>query len=155
MIKMSFIPPTTKRVEKHTNEKINNRILAMTIVNINKYKNSSPEDITKRIIELRKEWDTERFLEANAAVIVFISAIFTILFNINWAYLILFVSFFLLYHAVIGWCPPLPLIRRLNFRTPQEINREIMTLKFMRGDFNDLNYQEPLDFLSKLIIEEK
>jgi hypothetical protein len=31
---------------------------------------------------------------------------------------------FLLQHGLQGWCPPLPLLRRLGFRTRGEIDRE-------------------------------
>ena len=31
------------------------------------------------------------------------------------------VTGFLLQHAIQGWCPPVPLLRRMGFRTPREI----------------------------------
>jgi hypothetical protein len=34
----------------------------------------------------------------------------------------------LLWHAAIGWCPPLPVFRRLGFRTEREILAERETL---------------------------
>lgn len=43
---------------------------------------------------------------------------------------------FLLQHAVQGWCPPLPVFRRLGVRTAREIHEEILALKAMRGDFD-------------------
>ena len=43
---------------------------------------------------------------------------------------------FLLQHAVQGWCPPLPVFRRLGERTRKEINRENYALKALRGDFD-------------------
>ena len=44
-------------------------------------------------------------------------------------------SLFLLQHALQGWCPPLPLLRRLGVRTQAEIERERYALKAIRGDF--------------------
>ncbi|HET9942578.1 MAG TPA: hypothetical protein VFR05_04515, partial [Terriglobia bacterium] len=41
----------------------------------------------------------------------------------------------LLQHAVQGWCPPVPLFRRLGIRTQREIDEERYALKAMRGDF--------------------
>jgi hypothetical protein len=38
-------------------------------------------------------------------------------------------------HAVQGWCPPIPVFRRLGGRTRQEIDREKYALKALRGDF--------------------
>jgi hypothetical protein len=42
----------------------------------------------------------------------------------------------LFYHAVQGWCPPLPLFRRLGVRTQREIDAEIYALRLLRGDFD-------------------
>jgi hypothetical protein len=36
----------------------------------------------------------------------------------------LIVQGFFLQHAIQGWCPPLPVLRRLGFRTVQEIEEE-------------------------------
>lgn len=43
---------------------------------------------------------------------------------------------FLLLHATQGWCPPLPLFRRLGVRTRGEIEKEKFALRFLRGDFD-------------------
>ncbi len=45
------------------------------------------------------------------------------------------VAAFLLQHALQGWCPPLPLLRRLGIRTAAEIHDEIIALRILRGDF--------------------
>ena len=42
---------------------------------------------------------------------------------------------FLLQHALQGWCPPVPVFRRLGVRTTAEIDRERYALKALRGDF--------------------
>lgn len=46
------------------------------------------------------------------------------------------VTAFLFQHAIQGWCPPLPILRRLGFRTAREIDAERTALKALRGDFN-------------------
>ena len=48
------------------------------------------------------------------------------------------VLLFFLEHAIQGWCPPLPIFRRLHFRTRQEIEKERYALKYLRGDFDPL-----------------
>lgn len=45
------------------------------------------------------------------------------------------VGFFLLQHALQGWCPPLPIIRKIGVRTAEEINQEKTVFKLIRGDF--------------------
>ena len=44
---------------------------------------------------------------------------------------------FFLQHGVEGWCPPLPIFRRLGIRMQAEIEAERYALKALRGDFAD------------------
>lgn len=48
------------------------------------------------------------------------------------------VTIFLLQHAVQGWCPPVPILRKLGFRTSYEIEEERRALKALRGDFGSV-----------------
>lgn len=133
----SIIPPSTKRVELHTSKKSNCVIREVTLENIEHIINSTKNntEITERVEELNKEWDTERVLEANAAVFTLLSIVLGFLFSYYWFAFAGFISFFLLVHAVQGWCPPLPLIRKLGVRTPTEIYNEKTSIKLIRGDF--------------------
>ena len=62
---------------------------------------------------------------------------------------------FLLQHAMQGWCPPIPILRRMGIRTASEIDTERCALKVIRGDFDTL--PETKDQLSEgdigLIVE--
>lgn len=40
-------------------------------------------------------------------------------------------------HGLLGWCPPLPVLRRLGVRTSRKVSDERFALKSLRGDFND------------------
>jgi hypothetical protein len=42
---------------------------------------------------------------------------------------------FLLLHAFQGWCPPVPLLRRLGVRTQEEIDRELYALRGLIRNF--------------------
>ncbi len=55
--------------------------------------------------------------------------------NKKWLILPGLVTGFLFQHALQGWCPPLPVLRRMGFRTSAEINEERYALKALRGDF--------------------
>ena len=85
---------------------------------------------------MNREWDTERVLETNAASVVLISSLAgykkskCACFVLTGA-----VGFFLLQHALQGWCPPIPVIRRLGIRTAEEISQEKTVIKLIRGDF--------------------
>ena len=91
--------------------------------------------ISERLRQLDREWDIERVLEANAASVGLLG-VGLAAFVSRW-FLILpaAVTGFLLQHAVQGWCPPVPLFRRLGIRTSGEIEEERAALKMLRGDF--------------------
>jgi hypothetical protein len=56
----------------------------------------------------------------------------------RWLALPALVAGFLMQHALQGWCPPLPVLRRLGFRTQREIDQERYALKALRGDFRQV-----------------
>lgn len=122
-------PDTTKRVEIHTNDKVNTKIKEQTLNNISLYEDKGKEEINDRIKELDKEWDIERLLEANAASAVIISTILGFRVNKKWFFATGIVGGFLLQHALQGWCPPVELFRRIGIRTNSEINYEKEALK--------------------------
>lgn len=129
---MSILPPTSQRVQLHTKEEINKKIQEKTRENINYYKTKSRRQILDRIKELDKEWDIERALETNAAVIIFISSLLAISTkNIWWIIFIGIISAFLLEHALQGWCPPVPIFRRMGIRSSAEIDEEKYLKKFI------------------------
>jgi len=127
---MNFnLPDTASRVELHTNLNVNNKIAAETLDNIENYSNKDTNEIKSRIEELNKEWDIERVLETNAASVVILSTLLGFTVSKKWFYLSGIAGGFLLQHALQGWCPPVPLFRRLGVRTCSEINYEKEQLK--------------------------
>ncbi|HYF47994.1 MAG TPA: hypothetical protein VEJ63_01210 [Planctomycetota bacterium] len=98
----------------------------------------SKSDISRRIEELEREWDIERVIEVNAPTLALTGLTLGILHDRRWLALPVGVMSFLLLHGVQGWCPPIPVLRRLGFRTRDEINAEKYALKALRGDFDDL-----------------
>lgn len=133
---MSIIPPTAKRVQYNTTEKVNRKICRNAMQNIDRYEGANFKTLTGRLKELNKEWDTERFLETNAAALVLISTALGVYKSRKWFLLTGTVGLFLLQHALQGWCPPLPILRKLGVRTEAEINDEKNAIKFFRGDFD-------------------
>lgn len=127
---------TKNRVQKHTSPKINREILNETQKRID-YFAENPHKITSRLQKLGSEWDIERMLELNSSVLTLIGLTLTVFFSMWWLILPFAVQAFLMQHAVQGWCPPLPVLRRLGFRTSDEINYERYALKFLSGDFDN------------------
>ena len=56
----------------------------------------------------------------------------------KWFLLPALIQGFFLQHALQGWCPPIPVLRRLGVRTQAEIDQERYALKALRGDFEDV-----------------
>jgi hypothetical protein len=128
------LPATTERVTRHTAAADQERIDARTRESVRRYA-GRPDDIGRRLGELDREWDIERTLEANAASVMLAGVLLGATIDRRFFLLPAAVAGFLLQHALQGWCPPLPLFRRLGIRTQREIDDERAALKALRGDF--------------------
>lgn len=131
------MPNTRQRVPTHTSASVNQRIRQETEQSVEFY-SAHPQEIPRRLKELDEEWDIERAIEANAAVLGFAGVALGATSDRRWLTLPALVTAFLFQHAVQGWCPPVPILRRLGFRTAYEIEEERRALLAARGDFDDL-----------------
>ena len=125
---------TVNRVPQHTSDAVNRWIEQETEERVFKLA-ASPAGIPSRLRELDEEWDLERLLEANASALAFTGAALGASVDRRWLAVPLVVGAFLFQHAIQGWCPPVPIFRRLGFRTAREIDIERVALKTLRGDF--------------------
>lgn len=125
-----------ERVRRNTRDRINHEIDAQTLANIRKY-GVSEASISTRIKELEKEWSIERALELNMPIVSVISLALAVFISPYWLILTAIVLLFFMQHAIQGWCPPLPIFRRLKYRTRSEIDVEKFALKALRGDFSN------------------
>ncbi|WP_454062548.1 YgaP family membrane protein [Candidatus Nitrospira salsa] len=132
------IPRTTTRVAEHTDPQINEDILNRTKHNIVLYASAGRSSLDRRLMELDEEWDIERVLEANAASFSLVGLVLGTFAHRRWFLLPAAVCSFLLQHSIQGWCPPVPLFRRLGVRTSAEIQQERHALKALRGDYQDI-----------------
>lgn len=112
------------RVRRSTSMELNQQIDRQIDNNIHRYANSSPEAIRQRLHELDNEWDVERVLEVNASTLALTGLALGLTVNRKWFVLPAAVLGFLLQHGIQGWCPPLPVLRRLGVRTRGEIDWE-------------------------------
>ena len=124
------------RVRANTSEEINRQLDRELEARVKAFEQRSPAEITQRIDELDREWDMERLLETNASAIAFTGLALAVAHSKKWLIVPGIVLPFLFQHAVQGWCPPVPLFRRLGVRTREEIDREKYALKVLRGDFD-------------------
>ena len=118
-----IVSNSRERVPLHTPATVNRRLQRQAeerVVYFAKHKN----DIPMRLRELDREWDIERAIELNAATFAFAGVVLGATVDKRWLILPALVTGFLFQHAVQGWCPPVPILRRLGFRTVYEIENE-------------------------------
>lgn len=132
------LPGTSERVPSNTAQYINERIERMLMCNLEYYA-THPDEIEGRLRELDREWDIERTLETQAASLSLAGIILGTTVSKKWFVLPGIVGGFLLQHALQGWCPPVPMLRRLGVRTESEIEKERYALKALRGDFKNIH----------------
>jgi len=139
----AILPSTDERVPLATRASVNHRIQAKTLHDVSRFIGADPVFIDERIAQLHREWDIERTLEANAASVSLVGLGLGLFVDRRFFLLPAAVAAFLLQHALQGWCPPLPVLRRLGIRTSAEIHNEIIALRILRGDFLDrVSYPE-------------
>ena len=132
-----MLPSTAERVSSNTADHINERIRLQTEANVARYHELGPAAVARRLEELDQEWDIERYLETMAPTFTLLGLFLGATVSKKWLVLPAVVQTFFLQHALQGWCPPVPVLRRLGIRTLVEINQERYALKALRGDFEN------------------
>lgn len=136
-------PFETERVRRHTAPAVNEKIDDKLRECVRRYALAPKAALSRRIDELDREFDIERTLQTNASIAALTGILLGTTVNRRWLALSTGVLGFLLLHGTHGWCPPLPLFRRLGVRTRSEIERERFVLKFLRGDFDGIDWRNP------------
>ncbi len=131
-----YLPPTATRVERNSAAELNRRIREHGDSELHRLENAEPDEIASRLRQLEHEWDVERVLQLNASIVSGLGIVLAARIDRRFMLLSSAVFAFLAQHALQGWCPPIPLLRRLGVRTVREIERERHALKAMRGDFD-------------------
>ena len=129
------LPATSTRVEDHTDHARQRTIRERDDARIASYEQATPVEITERLGVLDREWEIERVLQANAGSLALVGTLLGSRVDRRFLLLPGVVYTFFLQHALHGWCPPIPVLRRLGVRTNREIERERYALKVLRGDF--------------------
>lgn len=129
-----MIPSTIDRVPQQTAAHVNEQIRRQTDANIARALTAGPTAIRQRLAELEREWDIERLLETNASSAILAGCALGAFVDKRFFAIPAVIAAFLLQHAIQGWCPPLPVMRRLGVRTSEEINREREALKRALGE---------------------
>jgi len=131
---MDYLPPALDIIRDRTADSVNHKIDRLTRGALAEVENS-PEKIALRRAELDREWTIDRALMVNFAIAGAITGGLAMR-NLRrtgklggWGKLFWTQMAFLLNHAVRGWCPPMPVMRRLGFRSAREICAERCALE--------------------------
>jgi len=133
-----FCMKTIDRVQANTAGNVNRDIEREAARRVAQAAGAPKQVIARRIGELDQEWDIERWLEVNASALAFTGTILGLLVNKKFFAIPCIVLPFLFQHAIQGWCPPVPFLRRKGVRTRREIDTEKYALKAVRGDFSTI-----------------
>ena len=120
------------RVRAHVSKKANARVDRMTEANLDRAA-KEPRFINDRLAELEREWDIDRTIMLGFAGMGTAALVLGLRRNWRWRFPLAAQITFLLLHSTIGWCPPAVVLRRLGFRTRQEIEAERRAFLGMRG----------------------
>jgi hypothetical protein len=132
------LPATAVRVEQNTAREVNQAIRDRTDAEVMQLGQASDESIDIRLQELEREWDVERVLQLNASIVSGLGIVLGAKVDRRFLLLSAAVYAFFAQHALQGWCPPIPLFRRMGVRTMREIERERHALKALRGDYDSV-----------------
>ena len=129
---------TGDRVRGNTADAVNEDIRNRTAAQVATVVERGPTAIAERLQALDQEWDIERYIETVAPSISLTGMALGLTTSRRWFALPILVQSFLLQHAIQGWCPPIPILRRLGIRTSSEIDAERNALKAVRGDYRQV-----------------
>ncbi|HEU0031441.1 MAG TPA: hypothetical protein VFQ53_12470 [Kofleriaceae bacterium] len=132
-------PPQHDEVREHTSTANNQRIDRTTRGAIDEA-STSRTALRARLAELDREWTLDRALMLNFSILGGLSASLAMR-NLRrtgklgaWGALFITQMAFLAHHAIRRWCPPMPVFRRLGFRSDQEIDAERELLRQRLSD---------------------
>ena len=113
------------RVRNHSPKLFTKAIDTQTDYVLKKTIERGPIAIRERLIELDKEWDIDRILMLTYSGAMTAQIVWSARLKKKHFFWSAFIqTSFLFFYATYGWCPPVPLLRKLGFRTRFEIQAE-------------------------------
>lgn len=148
------MPIPADRVRARTAASVLRRIDARTIEDLARLADEDAGTASAHLDRLDREWDTDRAIEAEAAVTGLLGLALAAVVDRRFMVLTGIVGAAVFMHAATGWYPLLPVMRRLGIRTAREIERERYAAKVLRGDFSGMDASVPAAAPSARAVEE-
>jgi hypothetical protein len=132
--------PSFDRVRAHTSRSVNADLDNDTAYRLWELERLGPVARRRRLTELDREWDIDR------ALMLLSSALGGLTFTLGmtrmrpmkrwngWLSLFSTQVGFMGFHAAVGWCPPVVLLRHLGIRTKKEIESERRAIQAFDAD---------------------
>ena len=130
-----MLAPTDRRMAFSSSNTIEREIESRTRERVERFAREETSPFDLRLSELEMEWDIDRTIQLNAGLLALGGVVLAAAVDRRLAVLPAAAGAMLLQHALRGWCPLVPGLRRLGVRTPREIERERQALKVLRGDY--------------------
>lgn len=130
--------PDPDRTRARTRVGVNQWIDHRTRLRIHEASRLTDEDLAVLIGEVGHEWDFDRVVEVEAAITGLTGLVLGAVKDSRFFLMPALAGGMMLVHALHGWYPILPLLRRLGLRSQDEIDREYYALKALRGDFDSV-----------------
>lgn len=119
-----FDPRHDDRIRRHSASSVNEKLDLLARATVEARGEQGRDALVARLAELDREWDVDRALMLNFAVAGALTSELGRHAHRAWTWVFRSQLAFLAMHALVGWCPPLVLFRRLGFRTQREIAAE-------------------------------
>lgn len=114
---------------------VNDPIDRETLRRLRRYASHPGDDIAPDLERLEREWDVDRAVQMQVAALGIAGLALGLTRDRRWLAVPGLMLAMLGLHATRGWCPSVPFLRALGFRSRRDIERERYALKAMRGDF--------------------
>jgi hypothetical protein len=128
------------RARRHTAQSVLRRIDDQTVESLATAL-QRPAAVDRRLKELDGEWDLDRTIETEAALVGLTGLALGVLVRPAFLAIPATVGAGVFLFGTLGIYPLLPIFRRLGIRTSREIQRERYALKAIRGDFSEVEPQ--------------
>jgi hypothetical protein len=122
-------PGVTDRVRHHTSSRVRARLGRERRANIADTIAAGPEAIVDRLDALGREWNIDRVLMVALGLAGNLAHELERRVDRRFGWIVRAQLAFVGLYAATGWAPPVPVLRRLGFRTQQEIDAERLALK--------------------------